>query len=309
MPDTYFTAAPHWTWYIVAYFFIGGIAGTGFVLAALLQFFGRPEDRPLVRIGYYVAVVGALLSGLLLIIDLNRPDRFWHMMIESNTGRPMFKPWVPMSVGVWGVLFFGLFSSLAALSVLGEDRPGWKFTRWAPVRALGGGLPAALIAAPGALFGLFLAGYTGVLLSVTNRPLWADSNLVGLLFLVSGFSTGAAALYLLARRRRVGHPNSMAWLTWLDQRVLLVELVVLIAFLVSLGPVIEILVGWWGVLLLLGVVGLGILVPLWLARGVHAGGRAAQAAVLVLVGGFLLRVVVILSSHEVHVYGSGVALP
>ena len=31
MPDTYFTAAPHWTWYIVFYFFIGGIAGTSAV--------------------------------------------------------------------------------------------------------------------------------------------------------------------------------------------------------------------------------------------------------------------------------------
>ena len=46
----------------------------------------------------------------------------------------------------------------------------------------------------GSIFGLFLAGYTGVLLAVTNRPIWADSTLLGLLFLVSGASTGAAAL-------------------------------------------------------------------------------------------------------------------
>lgn len=309
MPDTYFTAAPHWTWYIVFYFFIGGIAGTALLLAALLHFFGRPEDRPLVRIGYYVAFAGALLSGLLLTVDLNRPERFWHMMIESNTGRPMFKSWVPMSVGVWGVLLFGLFSFLAAMSVVGEDRPGWRFAQWDLIRALGRGVPAALIAVLGALFGLFLAGYTGVLLSVTNRPIWADSNLVGLLFLVSGMSTGAAALYLLARNGRVGHPRSVAWLTWLDERVLVLELLVLIAFLVSLGPVAGVLVGWWGLLLLVGVVGAGILVPLWLTRGSHGGRRAAQAAALVLVGGFLLRVVVILSSHDIYVYGSGVALP
>ncbi|HEX6104493.1 MAG TPA: NrfD/PsrC family molybdoenzyme membrane anchor subunit [Gemmatimonadales bacterium] len=308
MPDTFYTAAPHWTWYIVAYFFIGGIAGTAFLLAASLHFFSRPGDRPLVRIGYYVAFVGAVLSGILLIVDLNRPERFWHMMIESNTGRPMFKSWVPMSVGVWGVLLFGLFSFLAALSVTGEDRPGWRFTRWAPVRALGGRVPAAIIAVLGALFGLFLAGYTGVLLSVTNRPIWADSNLLGLLFLVSGASTGAATLYLLARRRGVGTPASLAWLSWFDERVLVLELLVLIAFLVSLGPVAEVLVGWWGVLLL-GVVVAGIAVPLWLVHGSRGGHRAVQAAVLVLIGGFLLRVVVILSSHDIYVWGSGVARP
>src|SRR5437870_5741238 len=55
MPDTFFTAAPHWRWLIVLYFFIGGMAGGSFALAALLDLFGKPQDRPLVRTGYYVA--------------------------------------------------------------------------------------------------------------------------------------------------------------------------------------------------------------------------------------------------------------
>src|SRR5262249_58416896 len=55
MSDTLFTAAPHWRWLIVLYFFIGGIAGGSFFLAALLDLFGRPQDRPIVRTGYYVA--------------------------------------------------------------------------------------------------------------------------------------------------------------------------------------------------------------------------------------------------------------
>ena len=58
--------------------------------------------------------------------------------------------------------------------------------------------PSVAIAVLGSIFGLFIAGYTGVLLAVTNRPIWADSTLLGLLFLVSGASTGAAALILLA---------------------------------------------------------------------------------------------------------------
>ena len=86
MSDTFFTSSPHWTWWIVFYFFVGGIAGTAFLLAALLDLFGRPADRPLVRLGYYVAFGGALISGFLLTVDLNRPERFWHMLIQSNTG-------------------------------------------------------------------------------------------------------------------------------------------------------------------------------------------------------------------------------
>ena len=308
MPDTFFTSSPQWTWWIVFYFFVGGIAGSAFLLASLLHLFGRAADRPLVRLGYYVAFVGAIISGMLLTLDLDRPERFWHMLIESNTGRPMFKSWVPMSVGSWGLLLFGLFAFLAALTAVSEERPGTRLLQWAPVRALRRRAPSAGIAVLGSVFGLFLAGYTGVLLAVTNRPIWADSALLGLLFLVSGASTGAAALILLAIWRRAGHPASVHWLAWFDRRVLVLELMLLILFLASLGSVARVFLGWWGVALVLGVIGIGILAPLLLQRGHRPPARhhLVRSAFLVLLGGFLLRVVVLLSSHDIHVLGSGV---
>jgi protein NrfD len=310
MSDTFFTASPHWTWWIVLYFFVGGIAGSAFFLAALLDLFGRPADRPLARLGYYVAFAGALVSGFLLTVDLNRPERFWHMLIQSNTGEPMFKSWVPMSVGSWGLLFFGLFSFLGALGALSEERQSSRLLQSAPIRVLRRRGPWLAVAVLGSLFGLFIAGYTGVLLAVTNRPVWADSTLLGLLFLVSGASTGAAALILLGIWRRVGHPVSLHWLAWFDQRVVVLELLVLILFLVSLGSVAGVFLSWWGVFLLVGVVGIGIVGPLLLER--KRDGRTphlVRSASLVLLGGFLLRVVVLMSSNEIHVLGPGVAGP
>ena len=311
MSDTFFTASPHWTWWIVFYFFIGGIAGTAFLLASLLHLFGHPTDRPLVRLGHYMAFVGAVISGALLTLDLNRPLRFWHMLIESNTGQLMFKSWVPMSVGSWGLLLFGLFAFLAALAALSEDRPNVRLLQLHPVRMLRRRGSWIVIAVLGSIFGLFLAGYTGVLLAVTNRPIWADSTLLGLLFLVSGASTGAAALILLAIWRRAGHPASVHWLAWFDRRVLVLELVVLILFLVSLGSVARVFLSVWGVALLLGVIGIGIIAPLLLEgrRRVPAPRDLVRSASLVLLGGFLLRVVVLLSSAEIHVVGSGVTGP
>ncbi|MGH7509721.1 MAG: NrfD/PsrC family molybdoenzyme membrane anchor subunit [Gemmatimonadales bacterium] len=315
MSDTFFTAAPHWAWWIVFYFFVGGIAGSAFFLASLLHLSARPPDRPsarpLVRLGYYVALVGAIVSGILLTLDLNRPERFWHMLIESNTGQPMFKSWVPMSVGSWGLLLFGLFSFLAALAAFGEERPGSRLLQSAPVRFLRRRGPSIVVAVLGSIFGLFLAGYTGVLLAVTNRPIWADSTLLGLLFLVSGASTGAAALILLGIWRRAADPASINWLAWFDRRLLVLELVVLALFLVSLGSVAGVFLSWWGVALLIGVVGIGILVPLLLERRhrVHPSRELVRSASLVLLGGFLLRVVVLLSSEEIHVLGSGVTGP
>jgi protein NrfD len=324
MSDTFFTATPHWTWWILLYFFIGGIAGCAFMLASLLDW-GRVESResnvmsrdplppyrltalPTVRLGYYLAFVGVLISGFLLTIDLSRPLRFWHMLIENHTGQPMFKAWEPMSVGSWGLVLFGLFSFLATLSVLGDDLPRVRLLQSAPVRLLRGGGPRAVIAVLGSISGLFIAGYTGVLLAVTNRPIWADSHLLGLLFLISGASTGAAALILVAVRRRAADAGSLGWLVWFDRNVLILELLVLIAFLVSLGSVARVYLSWWGVLLLIGVVGAGIIIPLFLERGRgHTPRQLVQSASLVLVGGFLLRMVVLLSSNQIQVIGSGV---
>ena len=316
MSDTFFTATPHWTWWILLYFFIGGMAGAAFMLAALLDWSSSRQSSvvsrqgvtsPTVRHGYYLAFLGVCLGGLLLTIDLTRPLRFWHMLIQNHTGKPMFKAWEPMSVGSWALVVFGLFSFLASLSVVGSDLPRLRLLQSSPVRWLRRSGPRTIIAVLGTVAGLFIAGYTGVLLAVTNRPVWADSQLLGLLFLLSGASSGASALVLLAVRRRVAEPGTVGWLVWFDCNVLRLELLVLIAFLISLGSVARIYLSWWGVVLLLGVVGLGIVLPLREERqATHTPRRIARTASLVLLGGFLLRMLVLFSSDQIHVIGSGV---
>jgi protein NrfD len=306
VPDTFFTTPPEWTWWIIFYFFIGGIAGGAFFLASLLYLFGRPADRPLVRLGYYVAFIGAVVSGIFLIVDLDRPLRFWHMLIQSNTGQLMFKSWTPMSVGSWGLLLFGLFAALAALSAAREEGRVQR----GPAFLVASGF-RSMVAIVGGLFGFFLAGYTGVLLSVSNRPVWADSPLLGVLFLFSAGSTAAATLILLARRREAVDATSIGKLADFDKWALVLELIALVAFLITLGAAVRVFLSVWGVLLLVGVIGVGIVLPLamglgWVKRWTMT---PAGAAGLVLVGGFLLRVVTLLSSEQVRIEGSRVMMP
>jgi len=116
LPSTFFTDAPGWRWLIILYFFVGGLAGGSYFLAVLIDVFGDVRDRQLARLGYYVAFPAVVLSGLILTVDLYRPDRFWHMLIESNTGRLMFKPYSPMSVGSWALPAFGAFSFVLSLN-------------------------------------------------------------------------------------------------------------------------------------------------------------------------------------------------
>jgi formate-dependent nitrite reductase membrane component NrfD len=149
----------------------------------------------------------------------------------------------------------------------------------------------------GGISGYFLAGYTGILLAVTNRPIWSDTPLLGMLFLVSAASTSAALLMLLAHRWGWTMAG-VADLHRMDTWVIVLELLVLIAVVVSLGPVLSAWMNVWGVLLLF-TIAIGMLAPLFLTWRGRQLGRAnvATAAICVLIGGLLLRVVMVLSSE------------
>jgi protein NrfD len=291
--NTLFTAPPDWHWLIVFYFFLGGIAGGAYFLAALIDLGGHPLDRPLARLGYLLAFPLTVVCGLLLTLDLGRPLRFWHMLVQSETLRPMLKWWSPMSLGSWALLLFAVCSALSFVAALAEGRrPRYVgLTRLRRPGVLG-----TLLTLVGGILGFFLAGYTGVLLAVTNRPIWADTNLLGLVFLVSGASTGAALLALVARLEASTRPAGLQALEQFDSIMLVLELIALVALVVSLGSLARLWLNAWGALLFVGVLLAGILAPLILyRRPVLLGGAAAPA--LVLVGGFLLRVVLIFSSE------------
>jgi formate-dependent nitrite reductase membrane component NrfD len=294
--STYFSAAPDWHWLIVFYFFFGGLAGGSYFLAVLVDLFGRPADRPLARLGYFISFPSILVSGLLLISDLRRPLRFWHMLIESNTYQLMFKYWSPMSLGSWALLIFGIFSLLAFLSALVEDdRLNWRWAR--PLRPPGG--VGTLLAVIGGLFGFYVAGYTGVLLSVTNRPIWSDTPLFGMLFVVSAASISGALMLLFAGRSHWRTPGIVN-LHRMDAWVIALELIVLIAAVASLGPVFHAWLSWWGIfLLLVAIIGMVVPLVLYRRRDILGEFNMSTSASLVLIGGFLLRAVIVFAAQGI----------
>jgi formate-dependent nitrite reductase membrane component NrfD len=297
--STWFSASPEWGWLVVLYLFLGSLAGGCYFLAALIDLVGRAEDRPLARLGYYATFTCLVIGGILLMFDLTRPERFWHLLLQSHTFRPMFKYWSPMSIGSWALVTFGVFAFISFLGVLAEDGLlSWRAAR--DVRPPG--LLARVIAVIGGLLGLYVAGYTGVLLAVTNRPIWSDTPLLGMLFVVSAASMSAAFMILLARRSARTAPGIFA-LHRIDAWVLALELLVLIALVISLGPVARAWLNAWGLLLFFGVIVAGVLAPLALYwRRDWLGERnMTTAAALVLAGGFILRLVIVFSAEGVGV--------
>jgi formate-dependent nitrite reductase membrane component NrfD len=283
----HFVAPPQWEWYIVWYFFLGGIAGGVYALGAILRVMGDERDAPVARLAFLLSLPVLALCPILLTLDLGRPLRFWHMLINSRTFELNFKYVSPMSVGVWVLLIFGLFALVSFLEALASLRGGR-----APF--LSGGLGRVFVIV-GAVFGLFLAGYTGVLLSVSNQPIWSDTWALGALFLASGLSVAAAALSLVTRLGR-HELSAEAKLTRVDRYFTILELVLLVLFFVSLGALgARFLEPRWMALWV--VVLIGTLVPLALHFSTERRAPAMLAAVLTLVGGLALRIVVVFGAQ------------
>lgn len=258
---------PAWSWYIIWYFFVGGVAAGAYVMGALADLFGRDEDRRVAKLGYALAFPLVVICPILLTLDLGMPSRTLNMF-------RLFKWGSPMSVGSWALLGFGLVSLLSLWLVL-RDKPGDRRLR-------------RVLAVPGGLLGFFIASYTGVLLGATNRPVWVGNNWIGPLFLVSALSTGVAALaLLLARSTLVGFRRVHLLATGF-------EALLLVLFLQSLGAgALVFLSGSFAPLFWGGVVVAGMALPLGLSLLVQARALEAVAAILVLVGGFALRYVVL----------------
>jgi formate-dependent nitrite reductase membrane component NrfD len=278
-----FVTPPHWAGTITWYFYLGGIAAGAYSVAALAALFGGETDHRATRPAHYIAFPLVCLCGLLLTVDLDRPARFWHRLVHS-----------PMSVDSWALSAFGAFSAVSFLAVLFED--GWiRAPRWhdrlVEHRRRWAG---KLFAATGAVTALFLGSYTGVLLTATSPPAWADATWLGALFLASAASTGVAALVVLTRWRcpDVGDAQ-VERLERADGWAIVLELAMLTAFAWSLRGLSGLaFLRWPGMLIPLFVVPVGLVLPLILrqVRGVQG---AVDSALLVLLGGFVLRVAVV----------------
>jgi len=264
---------PDWELMIVLYFFLGGIAGGAYFTAAIADNFGSARDRRTATVGYLLSLPLVAACGLLLVADLGVPLRFLNMM-------RVFKFSDPMSAGAWGLGVFGLFSFVSSVLSLSSSEAALAWRR--------------RVGLVGMFFGFFLASYTGVLLSNTALPLWSQSRLMGALFLASAASTGMAAVSLILF---IMGGEGLGKVKRADRYSMLIEIVVLAAFLALLGSAAQPIVrGQFATLFWVGLVGVGLLIPLLLDLvGHRVKPLGALAALLVLTGGFVLRYVVLMS--------------
>jgi polysulfide reductase chain C len=306
----HFVRAPEWTWYILFYFFLAGLAGGCYFIATLLRYWGTRGDESVARLGFYVALPATLLCPILLTLDLKKPLAFWHMLVDTTPGEfgLNFNTRTPMSVGVWALLVASLFALVSFLDALARDgRLRHPLARRLAALLDGGAGRAWHVV--GSVLYLFIAAYTGVLLAVSNQPVWSDTWALGGLFLASGLSGSAALLLLLTYYRR-GAERSRGFLEIGERLFTVLELALLVALLLTLlgdGTLDTALAFPWLLLWLVALAGMLPGLAGLAAGGLRAtpaghaaSGRAlawAAAPSLVLIGVLALRAAVIFSAQ------------
>ncbi len=311
---------PHlhiWEWHIPLYLFLGGLAGGLLVITAAMIVIKRhfgigPRDEGegcpclAVRIGSALAPILLGVGMLFLFLDLAHKLYVWAFYTTVQ-------PTSPMSAGSWILIVFFPMAVLQALLVNKQL-----------VRKLDIGIVnklidwtedhLTLVALLNAHIGIGIGIYTGILLSFFYaRPLWS-SSILGMLFLVSGISSAAALLLLFAPDKEKPIYSRI------DVNALWIEMIVLGLFVLGgiTGPannsaaMMHLIAGdyqmagisymwwFWG-----GFVVLGLLLPMFLefleAVGVHI--RFPQVApVLVLMGGLILRFLIVFAGQTYHTF-------
>ena len=176
---------PTWTWEIPTYLFTGGLAGASAVLSSAARVSGNEK---LARTALYVGAAADLVSPVLLISDLGRPERFHHML-------RVVKVTSPMNIGSWVLLVSGGASTTAAaLQLLGR------------LRSL-----RMAASAVSTLAGPPLATYTGVLVADTAIPVWHDARReLPWIFGASAAASAGAAAAIFAHPRDAGPARRLA---------------------------------------------------------------------------------------------------
>ncbi len=166
---------PVWEWAIPTYYYVGGLTGAALVLGAAAQIGDTGRRKKLIRRCHWIGLIGAAISGCLLIYDLGVPSRFFNML-------RVFRPTSVMNMGAWILSGTG---GTAFLAVVLRGRENWF------------GTAGDIAGYAAGIFGAGLATYTGVLTANTAVPAWqASRKVLPVLFGTSAMSSVGALFEL-----------------------------------------------------------------------------------------------------------------
>ncbi|MGD2028274.1 MAG: polysulfide reductase NrfD [Anaerolineales bacterium] len=161
------------------------LSAGAFLFCAAVYLLGLKEFEPMARTAGYVGLIGYGMAMMCLLMDIGRPDRFWHGFVFWNIHSPLWE--VTMCVGLYfTVLVLENLPNLGRWKWLQNKMPKIanflsKTHRFAPYLAVAGLFFSMLHQSS-------LGATYGVLIS---RPIWYRPGLA-VLFIISAGAGGIA---------------------------------------------------------------------------------------------------------------------
>src|SRR4030065_2315358 len=158
---------------IATYFYITGLSAGSFIISTLAYGFGMLKFKPLGKIGVVMATLLLVIAPMILLIDLEQPLRFWHLILYLRITSPI----------TWGTFLLTLYPMNCMVYGYFMFKGDLKRTK---IFALLG-IPLALL----------VHGYTGFILALGKaRVLW-NTAIMPPIFLVSAMVSGLAMMILV----------------------------------------------------------------------------------------------------------------
>jgi formate-dependent nitrite reductase membrane component NrfD len=177
-----------WGWKVATYLWTKSVGGGALAVAGPLLAAGFLSPALTAGAGL-IAALFTVLTAVLLVWDLKRPERFWRVLLTPN----------PRSWLVWGAYILTLYGLVAGL--------------WLLSGLLGAGSALRLLLAPGILLGLAAAAYSAFLFGqAEGRDFWQSPLLLWQL-LAAALLGGAASTVLVAAVVDTGNTRLLEILT------------------------------------------------------------------------------------------------
>ena len=282
-----------WHLEIPIYLFLGGLAAGILFFASYYYLQGRENDYPTAVKWTPLLVPIFLIVGLIaLFLDLKHKLYFWQLYTTIRLESPM-------SWGAWVLMIITPVSIMWSATYIREFFPkwDWKF-KWLKDLEEFFIKKRRILAWILVISSLVLGVYTGILMSAFNaRPLW-NTSVLGLLFLASGLSSGAALITILSK-----NPIERKLFNKIDLAIIVIEIFLIIhmfmGFLASTEVQIQaaelFLGGPYTIPIWVFTVFIGIIVPAFLEilelKKFHI--PVYIPGILILFGGIMFRIILI----------------
>lgn len=295
-----------WGSIIAWYLFLAGVSAGAFLTSVYVEHVYPNRDKFLL-VSRLVALCSLGIGLILLIVDAtgshHNPMALFYLLMGMKT-----------SVMSWGVVILSGAAIVQALYVLAglmRDKTNGFTTLFAKLK------PA--LEKIGIVFCIGLAAYTGLLIGVIKTvPLW-NNALLPVLFTVSALSAGAAATQFFGGIFAGSETQGQTGVTKIHCGLIFIELalVFIMLYIVSSGnasgaaSVNMLLTGTYAALFWGGLIVCGLLIPGVFELIELKGGAAKHPSLaliigteaLVLIGGFLLRFLVVKAAVPIDFLG------